>query len=382
MSMVQNGAIIGTRGNEIEMADGGEMERAITNEGMAIQRVQTMYATAMAVQKPRVLHRVEKSLLDEASLAGESFFYGWGAGKDTIEGPSVDLAMAAFRAWGNCAIEMQPVQETPGAWIFTATFVDLESGVSLPRQFRQSKQWKVYGKLDEERKADVRFQIGQSKAIRNVILNALPKWLISKAMDRAHDGVKAKLQEFIDKHGGGEKGFAEAINLVLRGLEKVGVDEARVLARFGLAKREGIDIDKLIILRGDLTAIVDGRDFANELFPAIGENKGDQSLADKVRGQQPSSQQEQPKQLESNQHPSDEIPDETVGTPEAFATALMDIAASKNVDAEDADKVIGKLRLGTKIGATRTGDAMKARREVLTAARNGKLDWREGKILE
>lgn len=78
--------------------------------------------------------------------------------------------------------------------------------------------------------------------------------------------------------------------------------------------------------------------------------------------------------------PSNEIPDEQVGTHDAFSNALMEIGKANGIDAEIADKVIGKLRVSTKIASSRTSDAMKARREVLTAALDGKLDWNEGKI--
>jgi len=119
--------------------------------GSAMQQVKTSYTTAVAVQKPRILAEVEQRLLQEADQAGEDFYYGWGAGKDRVEGPSVGLALAAARCYGNCAVEMAPVQDTFDAWIFTASFIDLETGFTLSRQLRQSKRWIVYGKHDEAR---------------------------------------------------------------------------------------------------------------------------------------------------------------------------------------------------------------------------------------
>ena len=70
------------------------------------------YATAIACQIPRQLEIVRRRIEDEGRLAGEEFYYGWGAGKDRIEGPSVKLANALARCWGNCALELLPVQET------------------------------------------------------------------------------------------------------------------------------------------------------------------------------------------------------------------------------------------------------------------------------
>src|SRR5688500_13680055 len=92
-----------------------------------LQQVKTGYTTAIAVQQPRQLAVVTKRLLAEANMAGESFYYGWGAGKERIEGPSIGLAMAAARCFGNSAVDMLPVQETPESWIMTSVFIDLET---------------------------------------------------------------------------------------------------------------------------------------------------------------------------------------------------------------------------------------------------------------
>ena len=106
-------------------------------QGGALQRTGTGYSTAIRVQEPRNLQIKRKQLLAEARMAGESFYYGWGAGKNKVLGPSIGLAMSAARLWGNCAVDMAPVQDTPDSWIFTAQFIDLETGTTISRQFRQ-----------------------------------------------------------------------------------------------------------------------------------------------------------------------------------------------------------------------------------------------------
>lgn len=229
---------------------------------LPVQRVGTAHATAVAVQIPRRLPDVLRRLEEEAALAGEDFYYGWGAGKDKIEGASVKLAMAAVRCFGNSAVEMMPIQELPDSWVFTAVFVDLETGFTLSRQFRQSKGWKVFGKHDAERKDDIRFQIGQSKAVRNVVLNALPVSLIDRAMEKAKEGVKVRLQQYIN-----DKGLPAATDLVFRALAKQGVVEQRVLDRLGIAAKTAVEIDHLVMLRGDLAALEKGQERADALFP-------------------------------------------------------------------------------------------------------------------
>ena len=254
------------------VAEVSEHASSVVALGGAMQQVRTAHTTAVAVQRPRSLSKACLRLDEEAALSGERFFYGWGAGKEKIEGPSIKLANAAARCWGNCAVEMLPVQDLPDSWVFTAVFVDLETGFTLPRQFRQSKTSIVYGKHDEARKMDIRFQIGQSKAMRNVIINALPAGLIDSAMDAAKSGVRQKIERFIagvDKSEGAGKGIVKAIDAVMGGLAKHGVTEARVFAKLEISARSAVTVDRIITLRGDLAALDDGEARPGELYPAV-----------------------------------------------------------------------------------------------------------------
>lgn len=236
--------------------------RVLTPTSPGMMQVKSSYATAVMVQRPRKLPEVERRFLEEAMLAGESFYYGWSAGGQLIEGPSQELAHALARCWMNCAIELGEVQETREAWYFTTTFVDLETGVSIPRQFRQSKRSIVHGKLDEERKDDIRFQIGQSKAVRNVILHALPKWLIEKGVATAKEGVSKRLDDAIAKQG-----IHHVISIMVAELAKLGVKPEAICQKFGVAKVDGLTKENLITMRGDLKALQAGQDRPEALYP-------------------------------------------------------------------------------------------------------------------
>lgn len=235
--------------------------------GNTVRQMQTTYATAVSVQRPRELSEVQKRCLQEAALAGESLYYGWGAGGDRIEGPSIKCAMIALRNWGNAALEMQPIQETPSAYIMTAAVVDLETGTTIMRQFRQAKTWRVFGKHDEARKDDIRFQIGQSKAQRNVILNFLPEWLIEKMIETAKEGVRAKIEKYIES-----KGIEAARQLVMKSLAKHSVSLDRIEERVG-TKYGGWDVEILVILKGNIKALDDGAESPEVLFPIIGQDQ-------------------------------------------------------------------------------------------------------------
>ena len=232
-------------------------------QGMAIQQVKTSYATAVTVQHPRDLLDVERRCLKEAALLGEGGYYGWGVGKDKVEGPTVGLAMIAFRNYGNCVIEADAVQDTPTAWIFNFSFIDLETGVTLPRQYRQSKKSIVHGKYDDVRKEDIRYQNGQSRGVRNLIFNMLPKWLTDKMLDKCKAGVREIIEKNIETNG-----VDHARGRIVRAMLKVGVKEDALVA---VVKKPVVawDVDILVRLNGDLKCIMNGEESGDILFPPI-----------------------------------------------------------------------------------------------------------------
>lgn len=241
--------------------------------GNALRRMQDShgFATAIAVQRPRSLAEVDKRVQEEARLLGEQAYYGWGAGKDKIEGPTIKLAMVLARNWGNAAVDSLPVQETADAWIFSSAFIDLETGFTLTRQFRQAKTSVVAGRYDDARKDDMRFQNGQSRSARNVVVNALPVWLVDKAVATAKAGVRAGIEQYIKQHS-----IEDARKAILKALAKETVKEDRVLAKMRRQAVGGLTIDDLVVLRGDVAALQDGADSAESLFPKLeGELKGD-----------------------------------------------------------------------------------------------------------
>lgn len=233
-------------------------------QGAAMQQVGNRYATSVAVQKPRSMPIIERNVLYEADKLGETGFYGWGEGKDAVGGATVKLAMMIARNWGNVAIDLQPVQDLGDSWIFTASFVDLETGFNLTRQFRQSKKWVVYGKHDEARKEDIRFQIGQSKAVRNVILNAVPEWLVDRALDKCRDGVREKMEKWI-----ADKGLAEVQRTCVRALARMKVPESRILATYGRNAIAALTVEDLIGLRAAAAALESGAESLETLFPVV-----------------------------------------------------------------------------------------------------------------
>lgn len=260
---------------EVNLDDGDEEEggkEIALRGGMA--KVGGQWSTAITNIMARNPIERAKMLEQEAVVAGESFFYGWGAGKNRIEGPSVGLAMAAARIWGNCAVDFKEMQETDSSWVFTSYFIDLQTGFTLGRQFRQSKHSEVHGKHDPERKDDMRFQIGQSKAARNVVVNALPKWMISRAVEAAKKGVRARIGKYIEQNG-----LIAAVSICMKGLKKHGVTEEAVIDKFEKPNIEGLTLDDVVMMRGDLYALDENQDRAEMLYPLLKTPAGKQKAA-------------------------------------------------------------------------------------------------------
>lgn len=167
--------------------------------GNSLMRLDTGVVTAMQVAKPRSLVGVKSDVVDEAAMAGDDFYYAWttnnkDGSKGLVEGVSIDGAMILYRNWGNCDQTIDIYDETPTHWTFRAAFIDWEKGITVPRLFRQRKKQDT-GMKDADRQADIVFQIGQSKAIRNAVVKAMPPWLIRAAIDAAKNACVEKFKD-------------------------------------------------------------------------------------------------------------------------------------------------------------------------------------------
>lgn len=259
--MKENGDLIVQESGELS---GGLLPPAGMVPGVTAQKVQTAYMTAVQVQKPRVLDQIVDDVLREAEYAGEEFFYAWGQGQNHVEGASIGLTLSVARAWGNCAVETE-VSEEGGAWLFTSHFIDLEKGFTISRTFRQSKKWVVRGRMDEMRKDDTRFQLGQSKSIRNVVKAAVPSWLIQQAIDKAKEAVVNKITK---------AGIAASIEKAIKALAQHGVTEEQALAKIGRSSKHEVTVEDIVDLRTAWSAINKGEEFADRIFPPTnGEGK-------------------------------------------------------------------------------------------------------------
>lgn len=211
------------------------------------------------------VERDEASILRKittlAAAAGEDWFYRFpvrGKGGETsyIEGPSIKCANNVARYYGNCDIDVR-VYDLGDSYMFYARFMDLETGYSLVRPFRQRKGQKVM-KTDAGRAEDIVFQIGASKAIRNVVNNAL-EFFTQRAMDEAKNSI-------IEKVG---KKLNEYRDRVKTRLAELKIDISRVEHIRGRAAAQWIAADVAMTI-AEIQAINDGMATADETYPIPG----------------------------------------------------------------------------------------------------------------
>jgi hypothetical protein len=100
--------------------------------------------TAQRVALPRSIAAIQNRLKSLCAAYGDQFLYGW-AVKDRknnretwIEGPTIKLANAMAREYGNCMVQTRVI-DGGNHWMFMSRFIDLETGFSLERGYQQRK---------------------------------------------------------------------------------------------------------------------------------------------------------------------------------------------------------------------------------------------------
>jgi len=214
---------------------------------------------ARKIAAPRDLKTIMANIKIMAAHAGEDWYYRWPVKNkdgttDYVEGPSIKCATAVARMYGNCEVDCA-VGESATHHIFKGIFVDLETGFCLTRPYQQRKSQNIGSKMDAARQADIIFQIGTSKATRNVINNALETFT-----DFAKEEAKKSLIESIGKNMKGS--LAKILGL----FTEHKIDVKRVEAVYAKSQNEWLapDIAKMV---AEVRAIADGMANAEEVYP-------------------------------------------------------------------------------------------------------------------
>jgi hypothetical protein len=216
---------------------------------------------ARKIEVLRDERRIFERLKALAAAAGEDWYYRWPVtdrrkGTRTyVEGPSIKMANDLARIYGNCRV-WATEQDLGTYWVFHGCFVDLETGFNLMRPFRQRKSGSKLGGDDAERRLDMAYQIGVSKAERNVVINALQTYA-DFALEEAKNSLVDKIGKNLDSWR-------------TRAVERTSahVDIKRVEAVIGRAVRDWLapDVARVIAM---MKAVQDGMATLAETFPPL-----------------------------------------------------------------------------------------------------------------
>lgn len=252
--------------NEAKVFTGAPADTAmdLIAGGRAMVQSKAGYHTAVRVQKARDLDDVVKAVKKEAEYAADNFYYRWPVkdkrtGKTkNVEGGTIGCALSIARNWTNCVITME-VEEHPGYWIFTPSFVDLETGFTVTRSFKKTKPKSAPGNFEQDRWEDVAFQKGQSQAIRNVVFNGVPQWLRNEAIEVAKQAALNHISR---------DGIVKSRDKAMGFLSGYGITEDRVRSVIGKALNDFTAQDVQTI-RNLCQQIQNGDVSADDAFPPV-----------------------------------------------------------------------------------------------------------------
>lgn len=244
----------------------GQVPATVPAPPSAGQYVEVMPHGAHVLTVLRDEAKVRARVKARAAEAGERFYYRWPVKNkkkntvDWVEGPTIKAANALVTAYGNCRVYCANVQDLGTHWRFAAVFIDFETGAEIGRSFMQRKSGGRMGD-DAERNLDIAYQIGESKALRNVTVNALES-LSDFAVEEAKQSLVKKVQENLDKYR----------QMVPARIAEWKIDIKRVEAVIGRIARDWLapDIARVIAL---MNAIGDGMATVDETFPPLEEEK-------------------------------------------------------------------------------------------------------------
>lgn len=216
---------------------------------------------AISVHVKRDELEVLRKIKTIATAAGDDFFYSWptknkDGTKGVVEGPSVKCANAVSRIFGNCSVKVRVFDQGPH-WIFYAQFYDMETGYVLERPFQQRKAQNIGGGMDKDRATDIVFQIGTSKAARNVVCNALSEftdYAFAVAKEQLVEKVGKRLDYYRDQ-------VRERLGTLKVDVKRVELVRGKVIATW-LAG----DVAKTI---AEIQAVNDGMGHPEELWPLV-----------------------------------------------------------------------------------------------------------------
>lgn len=249
----------------VQASEHGNMPALQPAAGHQTDAAMAQIITAQRCAVKRDMPRILKEIDEAALVAGDDWYYRWetknrDGTRGQVLGASIKCAMAIANIWGNCRVEAFPAAETATHWTFLARFIDYEKGVTITRSFQQRKSQRAGGKMGDDRAQDMAFQIGQSKAMRNVVVAAL-----GVHTDRGVETALRSAFKWITDN------LEKARDVVLQRAVKAGVP-VKVMEQFVARPQAGWLAPDILTLGAKLQSIMDGMDDVDSAFGLVDED--------------------------------------------------------------------------------------------------------------
>ena len=278
-----------------------EVVGAASDQQRAIAEVQASLLIAQSCPRNELRARDKLLVACQRLRLAEGAVYTYKRGSTEVKGPSIRLAEAAARYYGNIDYGFREVSRRPGESEVEAYCWDKESNTRVSRLFTVKHLRDKGGKsiaLSTERDIYEAIASQAQRRVRSAILEIIPGDIIEDALDACDRTLRAAVPD-----------LPRAIKGMVQAFATMGVNKAMLETRIG-RNIEAFQAADIISLRHIYAGMKDGISQASDWF--------DMSLQDKPK-EQPA-QEQAATQAQENAAPKQEQPAEVQPEPKKTRT--------------------------------------------------------------
>lgn len=230
-----------------------------TSPAIAREVARVFVQTQAALSKPRNYNNVINIVSTECKrkALAEQAIYRYTRGGNDIVGPSIRLAEALARAYGNITFGYEVVSQTKTSTTIRAYALDLETNMQAERTFSVEHVRDNGVSVTTPRDIYEHTSNSASRRVRACILELIPGDIVDYAMDEC----TATLAET-------EQINAKKIKNLIEAYKKFGVSQD-MLEAFIQRKIEAIEPDQMVKLRQIYGSLVDGIAEVSDFFKPV-----------------------------------------------------------------------------------------------------------------
>ena len=230
-----------------------------TSPAIAREVARVFVQTQAALSKPRNYNNIINIVSTEChrKALAEQAIYRYTRGGNDIVGPSIRLAEALARAYGNITFGYEVVSQTKTSTTIRAYALDLETNMQAERTFSVEHVRDNGATVSTPRDIYEHTSNSASRRVRACILELIPGDIVDYAMDEC----TATLAET-------EQINAKKIKNLIEAYKKFGVSQ-EMLEAFIQRKIEAIEPDQMVKLRQIYGSLVDGIAEVSDFFKPV-----------------------------------------------------------------------------------------------------------------